>query len=726
MSYNKKAVLAANTAAIGLLLRLEKEQRTATEEEQKVLRSYQGFGGLKCILNRTDQPEDIRYWSKSEQDLFAPTCALKQLIYREAPSADMAKRYWESIKASVLTSFYTDTRIVNAIADSLEKTDVTFRTCLDPSLGMGAFAETLVPHVGRVDAFEKDLLTARIAQSLHPLGQSTIFVQQALFESIEERAEADKYDLIASNIPFGDFMVYDRAYNKGQDVIKKESTRTIHNYFFIKGLDSIREGGVLAFITSQGLLDAPRNEAFRRYLMENSKLISAIRLPRGMFSENAGTEVGSDLIVLQKQSGKKIGEGIEQQFVQTSAVPKGDGFSIAFNHNLLFEGAWNEISHRTIATERNLGTDPYGKPTWEYQFEGGIQEMADSLREQLSHDIEERFDRKLYHTGVAMSEEERQVEAEKKLRKLGVTAGLSGQKEKKEQPTPQEEKEANDAYNLMPKTIQKQLPKLYSTQKELVGDKTAYARYFFPMGAYTAYILEYDPKTRIGFGAVTMGYGWELGNMSLDEMQEVKVHGLGIERDLYFTPCKLHEIEELEDLVQGQFTKEKVQIEEAIAEEIKEEIKEDTKEQEEAETQEEQMTPQTDIAEIISEEPAPEGVPTLTLFHQYEEKAEKRPDVEAPREMNGQTVYFDDDHHPIVESNNDQEYLLFAPEEYTLWTQEVERVSAELKANPPRRQPLRRKQSQRQNHRQPQSLGKPRKAQFPSLRFLTLSMKTPR
>ena len=119
-------LLAANTAAIGLLLRLEKEQRSATEEEQKVLRAYQGFGGLKYILNRTDQPEDIRYLAKSEQDLFAPTCALKQLIYREAPSADMAKRYWESIKASVLTSFYTDTRIVNAIADSLEKTGEPF------------------------------------------------------------------------------------------------------------------------------------------------------------------------------------------------------------------------------------------------------------------------------------------------------------------------------------------------------------------------------------------------------------------------------------------------------------------------------------------------------------------------------------------------------------------------------------------------------------------------
>ena len=134
----------------------------------------------------------------------------------------------------------------------------------------------------------------------------------------------------------------------------------------------------------------------------------------------------------------------------------------------------------------------------------------------------------------------------------------------------------------MPKSIQKQLPKLYSTQKELIGDKTAYARYFFPMGAYTAYLLEYDPKTQIGFGAVTMGYGWELGNMSLDdEMKEVQVHGLGIERDLYFKPCKLHEIAELEELVQGQFTKEKVQIDEVIVEEIKEDIKDDTKGQEE-------------------------------------------------------------------------------------------------------------------------------------------------
>ena len=668
MSYNKKAVLAANTEAIRVILRLDKERRLATSEERKILQAYSGFGGLKCVLNRTEQPEDIRYWAKSEQDLFAPTCALKQLIYREATDADTAKRYWESIKASVLTSFYTDTRIVSAIADALNQTGVQFRSCLDPSLGMGAFADTFAPNVGRIDAYEKDLLTARMAQALHPLGASKILVHQAPFESVGELPESSKYDLITSNIPFGDFMVYDRAYSKGKDIIKKESTRTIHNYFFVKGLDSIREGGVLAFITSQGLLDSPYNYAFRHYLMENSRLISAIRLSSGMFRENAGTEVGSDLIVLQKQSGKGIQSELEKRFVETFAVPSGDGFSVAFNHNALFEGEWDDVARRTIATTRTMGTDPYGKPAWVYAFEGGMDEMAESLRLSLSADIEERFDRKLYDTGIAMTEEERQAEAEKKLRQLGVTAGLV---EKKDKPI---DEDANGAFNLMPKAIQKQIPKLYAKEKELIGDRMAYARYFFPAGAYTAYLLEYDPKERIGFAAVTMGYGWELGNISLDEMAEVNVMGLQMERDLYFSPCKLHEIEELEELVQGRFTQEEVQIEEAVLEEIKEETK-----------GEEETPTSTEVAEALAEEPAPEGVPALTLFHQYEERSERRPDVEAPREMNGQTVYFDEDHHPIMDAGNEQEYLLFAPEEYTLWTQEVERVSAELKANTPKK-----------------------------------------
>ena len=671
MAYNKKNVLEANTEAIRVVLRLEKERREATETEKNILRNYQGFGGLKCVLNRCDSPDDLRYWSQSEQQLFEPTQRLKQMIYRDAVDANTAKRYWESIKASVLTSFYTDTRIVAAISDALTSVDVPIRRCLDPSAGMGAFTETFAKRVGMVDAMEKDLLTARISQAIHPYGQGNIIVRQEPFEAIGELEDKDKYDLVTSNIPFGDFMVYDREYSKSKDVLKRESTRAIHNYFFVKGLDCIKEGGLLAFITSQGVLDSPRNEAIRRYLMQNSRLISALRLPSGMFSDNAGTDVGSDLIVLQKQTGKEISEGIEQQFVETLSVPKEEGSSVVFKHNSLFAGDWKDIAHRTIATERIMGRDPYGKPAWEYRFDGSIDDMAESIRTQLSLEVEQRFDRKLYETGIPMTEEERQKEAEKQLRKLGITVNLPKE-------DPKVHKEADNAYNLMPDSIRKRLPKLYSTEKELIGDKVAYARYFFPMGAYTAYLLEYDPKSRIGFGAVTMGYGWELGNMSLDEMEEVKIHGLGIERDLYFSPKKLHEIAELEEIVRGQYTKEQ------IVEDVKEEVqveKVDEPSKEEADEQSVQA------ADQVPYESAPEGVPALTLHHQYEQETKGiRIDVEAPREMNGQTVYFDEDHHPIIDSIDERQETeqpsLFAPEEYNLWTQEVTRVNKEIKEDP--------------------------------------------
>lgn len=695
MAYNKKAVLEGNTEAIRVILRLEKERREATEAEKVLLRGYQGFGGLKCVLNRCDNPDDLRYWSASEQNLFAPTQRLKQMICRDAVDASTAKRYWESIKASVLTSFYTDTRIVSAIAEALSAADVQVRRCLDPSAGMGAFTETFAKSAGMVDAMEKDLLTARITQALHPYGKDNIFVRQEPFEAIGELEEKDKYDLITSNIPFGDFMVYDRSYSKGENILKRESTRTIHNYFFVKGLDTIKEGGLLAFITSQGVLDSPKNEAIRRYLLQNSRLISAIRLPSGMFSENAGTDVGSDLIVLQKQSGKEIGEGIEQQFVQTASVPKGDGFSIAFNHNSLFEGEWKDISHRTIATERTMGTDPYGKPAWEYTFDGSIEDMADSLCTQLSLEVEQRFDRKLYETGIPMTEEEWQVHVDKMVQK--VQGGLKTEqppllqesKDKEEKKEDKEdEKEEENAYNLMPDSTKKQLPKLYATEKQLIGDRTAYARYFFPMGAYTAYMLEYDPKERIGFGAVTMGYGWELGYMSLKEMEEVKIHGLGIERDLYFKPTKLHEIAELEEIVRGQYTKEPIieEIKDESRQEVQKPVQEDNQPQAMVEQVEEVLKVEEAAPVLHTEpetEPAPEGVPVITLQRQYEQESrEIRTDVEAPREMNGQTVFFDEDHHPIMDSTIETEAMeqfLFAPEEYSLWTQDVARVNNEIK-----------------------------------------------
>ncbi|MDK7764128.1 DUF2958 domain-containing protein, partial [Prevotella bivia] len=215
--------------------------------------------------------------------------------------------------------------------------------------------------------------------------------------------------------------------------------------------------------------------------------------------------------------------------------------------------------------------------------------------------------------------EEWQVHVDKMVQK--VQGGLKTEqppllqesKDKEEKKEDKEnEKEEENAYNLMPDSTKKQLPKLYATEKQLIGDRTAYARYFFPMGAYTAYMLEYDPKERIGFGAVTMGYGWELGYMSLKEMEEVKIHGLGIERDLYFKPTKLHEIAELEEIVRGQYTKEPIieEVKEESHQEVLTPVQEDNQSQAMVEEVEEVLKVEEAAPVLHTEpetEPAPEG-----------------------------------------------------------------------------------------------------------------------
>lgn len=193
-----------------------------------------------------------------------------------------------------------------------------------------------------------------------------------------------------------------------------------------------------------------------------------------------------------------------------------------------------------------MGSDPYGKLTWVYKHDGGVMGIANDIREQLTIDMGKRFDRSLYETGVPRQKQEVKQEEREVV----------------------QAEEVENAYDLMPKALQKQLPKLYATEKtKLLGDKVAYGRYFFPMGAYTAYILEYDPKEELGFGLTTMGYGWELGYMSLKEMREVKVMGLGIERDLYFEPKQLHQIEELKEYIGEQYTH-KQEIVEVVPEEV--------------------------------------------------------------------------------------------------------------------------------------------------------------
>ena len=390
MTYHKKEALQANLDAVRTLLALENTRRAPSESDRATLRRYNGFGGLKCVLLPAEAPADIDRWPRDERNLFPLVRELREIINQGASGSD-ATRLWNGIKSSVLTSFYTDERIVGTIAAGLGMSGLPLRRMLDPSAGMGVFSRALTGEQTDVVSFEKDLVTGRILRLLtadNP--RQTVRIEG--FEEIEAR-EAGRFDLVASNIPFGNFAIYDRAYSKGKDAAKREATRAIHNYFFVKGLDCLREGGLLAFITSRGVADSPTNAPIREHLMEHSRLVSALRLPDGMFSENAGTEVGSDLLILQKETGKGVQNELEQLFTQSVSIESGGE---SFTENALFA----EGNH-AVATTYRIGTDAYGKPAPVYIHTGGIEGIARDLEARISADMAARFDQKIYRSGLS-------------------------------------------------------------------------------------------------------------------------------------------------------------------------------------------------------------------------------------------------------------------------------------------------------------------------------------
>ncbi len=388
MSYNRLQVMRDNIEAIRLVLSLGVKGRGAqTAEEIAVLRKYAGFGGLKCILNDANELADATKWSKSDIELFAPTVELRRLIHDYSRDDKEFNRYMESLKASTLTACYTDNRIVDAISDALKFQGVEIKRFLEPSAGQGAFIDSFLRN-GRypgaeVLAYEKDLLTGKILSALHP----SILTRIEGFEKIESDFNG-YFDVAASNVPFGDFAVADPAYAVSKEIGYRQASKSLHNYFFLKGLDQVREGGLIAFITSQGVMNAA-SPFIRMELVKKADLVAALRLPNNTFSDNAGTDVGSDLIILQKHTGKKALSADEEFFIQSvidrgTKVP-GNKFFQAFPQNI-------------ICTDAKVGTDQYGKPAIVYHHDGGIDGIAGDLRKALDESLHLRLNLELYNS----------------------------------------------------------------------------------------------------------------------------------------------------------------------------------------------------------------------------------------------------------------------------------------------------------------------------------------
>ena len=251
MAFNRKQKLRDNIEAIRTAFILDRENRTATTEERAILQRYCGFGGLKCILNPAKELTDAVRWAKSDLELFAPTVELHRLIRENSKDETEYKRFVDSLKASVLTAFYTPKEITDTIADVLADYSVRPARMLEPSAGVGVFVDSMLRHSPNADvmAFEKDLLTGTILRHLYPDQK----MRTCGFEKIE-RPFNNYFDLAVSNIPFGDIAVFDAEFQRSDSFGRRSAQKTIHNYFFLKGLDAVRDGGIVSCQDSKWLM----------------------------------------------------------------------------------------------------------------------------------------------------------------------------------------------------------------------------------------------------------------------------------------------------------------------------------------------------------------------------------------------------------------------------------------------------------------------------------------
>ena len=389
-----------------------------SEADREKLRRYSGFGGLKFILNPAATDEDRKYWKKSDLTYFDQTKELYSIIRENAKDDREAGELIESVKRSVNTAFYTPQPVIDTIAKVMKDAGVEVRSMLDPSAGIGKFGDAFkkqYPGI-QVTDFEKDLLTGKVLKALNPNDQVTIDG----FEAIRPEQKGN-FDIAASNIPFGDIAVFDAEYSSAKDGAKYYATKAIHNYFFMKSLDMVREGGFVAFITSRGFMDSEVNNAIREEISKDARLVGAFRLPDGMFRDEAGTDAGSDLVVLQKYTGyDKSLDPDTQAFCEVSegfkAMSGEDWSDITMNAHWC-KSMMAPDSEAFVATKMERGTDPYGKPTLVFTHEGGMDGITKLLSEYLKRDLYSDFVE--YYRANAPKVEEKEVTSDKKDENTG-------------------------------------------------------------------------------------------------------------------------------------------------------------------------------------------------------------------------------------------------------------------------------------------------------------------
>ena len=388
MAYDKIKALADNITAIETAMSLQQRNERPTDNEKSVLASYTGFGGIKDVLGLgTTQPQS--------EDVSELTAKLTSIIgdYSGFSDEKLRENAISGIKASVLTAFYTPKFIVEAVATEIHdlfiRNGLTMRSFLEPSAGTGGFLPVAMDDTVSY-AFEKDAVTGLVLKALHG-GDANVTVDG--YETINNHELPHKsFDVIASNIPFGNFSVFDADLWKRGGIYDK-ATKTIHNYFFVKSMELLNEGGLLVFITSRGVADTPGNKFVREYLVSHADLITAQRLPDNLFMQTGGIEVGSDLFVFQKHTGKVSQSHREKLFLQSSRENVGNG-----EHtepvNRLFT-----LPNTTLSTNSVITKNQFGKYVRRYRWSNGNDTLRQYLSAILKADLSRYFRNSLFTEG---------------------------------------------------------------------------------------------------------------------------------------------------------------------------------------------------------------------------------------------------------------------------------------------------------------------------------------
>ncbi|ALM50161.1 DNA methylase [Flavobacterium psychrophilum] len=385
MAYNVKEKLQGNIAAIEAAIAWD-NGTVLTDAMQQDLNNYSGFGGIKTILYPKGNEADWLANGATQADLkLHPEMMRLHGILEDAFGEEGYQEVINSLRNSVLTAFYTPEVVPRVLYETLKEAGLSPQRLYEPSAGAGVFireAEKVFDSFGQVTAVEKDRLSALVLAARNSVNASTT----TTFQSPLEEAPTDDngtYDLVVSNIPFGNFSVYDAAFPE------KALSGRIHNYFFAKGLDKLAEGGVMAYLTTNAFLDSPSNHAAREHLFVHADFVSVSVMPDNLMSDTGNTQAPSHLLIVQKNSVKQTLSVEEKLLVQSVKAENSLG-AYDVNRYLL------EHPELIVGNELKAGTDQYGKPHQVVWQTGNLDDISEKLAGTIREGLQERLSRQRF------------------------------------------------------------------------------------------------------------------------------------------------------------------------------------------------------------------------------------------------------------------------------------------------------------------------------------------